>query len=173
MPPTDKGRWRRRRRKGNLRDASDVMGSINDHVDILTEVLKRLDWRSLFSAACVCRLWSSIVRGDDALWEELCFRHVSPRPPSWVLRPVAGALGGYKQLYMVYIRPVVFRTVGSAVDHQRRVWTADEVQLYLSLFCVDYYERLAGGNGGTESDDASASSSSSSLAFLLSSPVNV
>ncbi|KDP29918.1 hypothetical protein JCGZ_18487 [Jatropha curcas] len=140
---------------------------INDHVDILIEILKRLDGRSLGVAACVCRLWCTIAR-NDSLWEDLCFRHVSSPPPSTV-RPVVVALGGYKKLYMVCVRPVLSRLgrrlrLGDS-DRVRRIWTRDEVQLSLSLFCVDYYERL--GNGRL-SGDASASS----LMFLCK-PVNV
>ncbi|KAL6144029.1 hypothetical protein ACLB2K_054724 [Fragaria x ananassa] len=132
---------------------------INDHIDIVVEVLKRLDGPSLGFAACVCRLWCSVAR-NDSLWEHLCFRHVSSPPPSSV-RPVVVALGGYKRLYMVCVRPVLSRLSDS--DLVRRVWTRDEVQLSLSLFCVDYYERRLGGG------EASASSS---LMFLCN-PVNV
>ncbi|XP_062027711.1 F-box protein SNE [Rosa rugosa] len=131
---------------------------INDHIDIVVEVLKRLDGPSLGVSACVCRLWCSVAR-NDSLWEHLCFRHVSSPPPSSV-RPVVVALGGYKRLYMVCVRPVLSRLSDSALV--RRVWTRDEVQLSLSLFCVDYYERRLGGG------DASASS----LMFLCN-PVNV
>ncbi|TQD74626.1 hypothetical protein C1H46_039838 [Malus baccata] len=126
---------------------------INDHIDILVEILKRLDGPSLGVAACVCRLWSTVAR-NDSLWEHLCFRHVSS-PPSSSVKPVVVALGGYKRLYRVCVRPVLSRL--SDPDMVRRVWTRDEVQLSLSLFCVDYYERsgrLSGGGGG----DASASS---------------
>ncbi|XP_050206691.1 F-box protein SNE [Mercurialis annua] len=144
--------------------------SVNDHIDILIEILKRLDGRSLGVAACVCRLWSTIAR-NDSLWENLCFRHVISPPPSTV-RPVIVALGGYKRLYMVCVRPVLsrlgrrFRLGGESSDRVKRVWTRDEIQLSISLFCVDYYERLGriGGGGG----DASASS----LMFLCK-PVNV
>ncbi|KAK9284627.1 hypothetical protein L1049_024399 [Liquidambar formosana] len=136
---------------------------INDHIDILVEILKRLDGPSLGVAACVCRLWCSVTR-NDSLWEHLCFRHVSSPPPSSV-RPVVVALGGYRRLYMVCVRPVLsrLRLGGGDSDLVRRVWTRDEVQLSLSLFCVDYYERLDGRLG-----EASASS----LMFLCK-PVNV
>ncbi|XP_059664502.1 F-box protein SNE [Cornus florida] len=140
---------------------------INDNLDVLIEILKRLDGRSLGVAACVCRLWSSVTR-NDSFWEELCFRHLSP-PPSGV-RPVVVALGGYRRLYMVCMRPVMSRLAklgtggGGESDLVRRVWTRHEVELSLSLFCVDYYERLGGGRLG----DASASS----LMFLCK-PVNV
>ncbi|KAL6999910.1 hypothetical protein U1Q18_001064 [Sarracenia purpurea var. burkii] len=151
---------------------------VNDDMDILIEILKRLDGRSLGSAACVCRLWRSIVR-NDWLWEHLCFRHVSPRPPSGV-RPVVAALGGYRRLYMVCVHPVLSRlsrmkklgmgggggaSGGGDSEVVRRVWSRHEVELSLSLFCIDYYERLGGGG---RVGDASASS----LMFLCK-PVNV
>ncbi|GMG98754.1 hypothetical protein Nepgr_000594 [Nepenthes gracilis] len=148
---------------------------INDHRDVLVEILKRLDARSLGVAACVCRLWCSITR-NDALWEHLCFRHVSP-PPSGV-RTVVVALGGYKRLYMVCVKPVLSRLAGAKIgsdgrgtggggnggdsDLTRRVWRRHGAQMSLSLLCVDCYERLGGRLG-----DASASS----LMFLCE-PVN-
>lgn len=135
---------------------------INDNSDILVEILKRLDDRSLGVAACVCRLWCSITR-NDSLWENLCFRHVSPSPSG--IRPVVVALGGYRRLYMVCLRPLLSRLarlkLGRSGDSE--LWTQHEVQLSLSLFSVDYYEKLGGRLG-----DASTSS----LIFLCK-PVNV
>ena len=140
---------------------------INDNTDILMEILKRLDGRSLGVAASVCRLWRTVTR-NDSLWEHLCFRHVTPPPPG--VRPVVVALGGYRRLYMMCLRPVLSRLgqmkrglVGGDSDLVGRVWSRDSVQLSLSLFCVDYYERLDGRLG-----DASTSS----LMFLCK-PVNV
>lgn len=145
---------------------------INDNIDILIEILKRLDGASLGVAACVCRLWHAVAR-NDSLWEHLCFRHVSSPPPSSV-RTVVVALGGYRRLYMVCVRPVLSRLGGdSAVT--RRVWTRDEVQLSLSLFCVDYYERLGklgGASGATGGGSGGGDTSASSLMFLCK-PVNV
>ncbi|KAG6570941.1 F-box protein SNE, partial [Cucurbita argyrosperma subsp. sororia] len=128
---------------------------INDNLDILIEILKRLDGPSLGIATCVCRLWCTIAR-SESVWEQVCFRHViSPLPAS--VKSVVVALGGYKRLYMVSIRPVLSRLGYS--DLMRRVWTQNEVQLSLSLFCVDYYERLTGNGrlgGGGGGGDASA-----------------
>ncbi|XWS75882.1 hypothetical protein CRYUN_Cryun01aG0129600 [Craigia yunnanensis] len=140
---------------------------INDHVDILVEILKRLDGRSLGVAACVCRLWCTIAR-NDSLWEDLCFRHVSP-PLSSVCSVVV-ALGGYKRLYMACVRPVLSRLGGV----RKLSWTRDEVQLSLSLFCVDCYERLGGIGGSNNSTNGRlvGESSPSSLMFLCK-PVNV
>ncbi|XP_010323887.1 F-box protein SNE-like [Solanum lycopersicum] len=155
---------------------------INDNEDVLIEILKRLDGRSLGVAACVCKLWCGIAR-NDSLWEHLCFRHVSP--PLEGVRTVVLALGGYRRLYMVCVRPVLnrlrkWRPVGIESDSEivRRVyWTRHEVELSLSLFCVDYYERVlltggsgdgGGGGGGGRHDggDAAAAPCVSSLMFL-------
>lgn len=136
---------------------------INDNIDILREILKRLDGPSLGVASCVCRLWCNLTTKDDSIWEHLCFRHVSTPPPASV-RPVVVALGGYKRLYMVCVRPVLSR-LGESEMVRKRVWTRHEVQLSLSLFCIDSYERLA---GGMVTSDAAASS----LMFLCN-PINV
>lgn len=128
---------------------------INDHIDILMEVMKRLDGQSLCVATCVCRLWSTLAR-TEAIWEQLCFRHVSSPPPSSV-RSIVLALGGYKRLYMVFLR------------RRPLSRTRDELQLSLSLFCIHYYERL----GLSDADaDCDPDCSTSSLMFL-SKPVNV
>ncbi|XP_074364453.1 F-box protein SNE [Apium graveolens] len=129
---------------------------INDHIDVLIEILKRLDGRSLGVAASVCRLWCSVTR-NDSLWEHLCFRHVSPPPLS--VRPIVVALGGYRKLYMVCLRPVLTRL------GRRRVWTRHEVELALSLFCVDYYERLMVGGGVVKGGGGDVAPSS--LMFLF------
>nr|GEX14696.1 hypothetical protein [Tanacetum cinerariifolium] len=153
----------------NDQSNTDLTFSINDNNDLLIEVLKRLDGRSLSTAACVCKQWCSIVR-NDSLWEHLCFRNVSP-PPIGV-RPVVSALGGYKRLYMVCVRPVLSRLkrrrVGNESEVVRRVWNQHEVELSLSLFCVEYYERLLVSGGG----DGAPAAVPSSLKFLCV-PVNV
>ena len=79
---------------------------INDDINILIEVLKRLDGPSLGVAACVCRLWCTLARNNDSLWECLCFRQVS-NPPLPFVRLLVVAFGGYKRLYMVYVRPML------------------------------------------------------------------
>lgn len=113
---------------------------INDNMDVLVEILKRLDHRSLAVAASVCRLWCALTR-NDALWEHLCFRHVSP-PPHGV-RTVVLALGGYRSLYMLCVKPLLSRPAPPPIS----------VELSLSLFCVDYYERvfLTGGTLAADS----------------------
>ncbi|XP_074298742.1 F-box protein SNE isoform X2 [Silene latifolia] len=125
--------------------------SINENRDILVEVLKRLDGRTLGVAACVCRLWCHLATLDDSIWEHVCFRPVSP--PG--VRTLVVALGGYKRLYMLCVGPVLGR-VGP-------VWSKQGAQLLLSLFCVDYYEKLGAVASGT---DTNSSNTASSLLFL-------
>ncbi|PIN20369.1 hypothetical protein CDL12_06960 [Handroanthus impetiginosus] len=134
---------------------------INDNMDLLIEILKRLDDRSLGVAACVCRLWCALTR-NDSLWEHLCFRHLSPQPGG--VRTMVAALGGYRRLYMVCVKPVMTRLRlgkvrwGSGSEVERRVWSRHEVELSLSLFCVDYYESvlLGGGRLGGETSPPSS-----------------
>ncbi|GFP84884.1 F-box protein sne [Phtheirospermum japonicum] len=115
---------------------------INDDADLLIEILKRIDDdRSIGVAACVCRLWRGLIARSDSLWEHLCFRRLSPPPPEGV-RTVVAALGGYRRLYLVCVKPVLSRL------GELRVGGGAEVDLTLSLFCVDYYERVLLGSGG-------------------------
>ncbi|KAF8410845.1 hypothetical protein HHK36_003382 [Tetracentron sinense] len=123
-----------RRRRRHLKMAEKkAKFCINDNGDVLVEILKRLDDRSLGVAACVCRLWCSITR-QDSVWENLCFRHVYP-PPSDI-RPVVVAMGGYRRLYMVCLRPVLsrlsrlslgFGAESDDADRVKRVCTRDQM----------------------------------------------
>ncbi|XP_073280881.1 F-box protein SNE-like [Primulina huaijiensis] len=157
-----------------VHDAEDkvekrVKFCINDNRDVLIEILKRLDDRSLGVAACVCRLWCGLTR-NDSLWMHLCFRHLSP-PPEGV-RMVVAALGGYRRLYMVCVKPVLRVRGGGELDAE---WSRHEVELSLSLFCVDYYERflLGGGRIGGDSTAAATASPSSLLFLCKCNPINV
>ncbi|GAB2256858.1 hypothetical protein Droror1_Dr00022917 [Drosera rotundifolia] len=149
---------------------------INDDRDILTEILSRLDARSLVTASLVCRLWHSVARADS-VWERLCFRHAASSPsPSAGARTVVVALGGYRRMYMVCAGPVMRRLLGrkrkrGGVESEvmrRRVWRRCGAQLLVSLFCVDYYERLGRTSGGGEGELPAAGGEelSSSLMFL-------
>ncbi|XP_068669042.1 F-box protein SNE-like [Aristolochia californica] len=130
---------------------------INDHRDVLVEVLTRLDARSLALAACVCRLWSGICR-HDTLWENLCNRHVSSPSTPYHVRPVVVALGGYRRLYTACVGPALERLRDR--DEARRLSLS--LSLSLSLFSIDCYERQGGRRRGE----------ASSLMFLCP-PLNV
>ena len=74
---------------------------------------------------------------------------------------------------MVCVRPVASqlkmrRAAAAAAESEvvRRVWKRHEVELSLSLFCVEYYERLLGGGGGGGAVVGGSESPASSLKFL-------
>ncbi|XP_077211044.1 F-box family protein [Tasmannia lanceolata] len=114
--------------------------SINDHRDILIEILTRLDVQSLATASSVCRLWNGICR-QEFFWENICRRQVSPAASR-----VVAAMGGYRRFYAVCVKPVLARL-------QLGGWSSREevIQLSISLFSVDFYERL-----GTRLGDGSS-----------------
>ncbi|CAN6479019.1 unnamed protein product [Victoria cruziana] len=150
------------------RPDSDCPVALADQYDVLVEVLKRLDARSLGVAACVCRQWRDICT-QESVWEHLCNRHVSAAADVSAaemsqIRSVIVAMGGYRRLYLMCIRPLLERLPppegGPGAGTAACTWTRDQVQLSLSLFSIDCYERL-----GSELGD-STSSSSLSLRFL-------
>ncbi|KAF7050219.1 hypothetical protein CFC21_058609 [Triticum aestivum] len=145
--------------------------NINDNADILSEILARLDGRSLASAASVCRLWAAVSR-RDAVWEALCLRHVGPASgpaAGHATRAVVAALGGYRRLYRLCLGPALDRLgrAGALAHAQARARLS--LSLSLSLFSIDCYERLGGGGAGA---GASRQQPPSSLLFLCK-PVDV
>ncbi|URD71970.1 F-box protein [Musa troglodytarum] len=110
--------------------------SINDNVDLLAEILGRLDGRSLGVAGCVCRLWSAVGR-KDSVWEAVCHRHAAGG--GGATRSVVAALGGYRRLYRLCIGPALDRLAGSD-----GAGLSLSLSLSLSLFSIDCYERLGG-----------------------------
>ncbi|XP_072994568.1 F-box protein SNE [Typha latifolia] len=119
--------------------------SINDNVDLLVEILSRLDGRSLGVAACVCRLWTTVCR-RDTVWEALCDRHVAGGAGGPGTRSVVAALGGYRRLYRLCVGPALDRLgrsgwTGTEAD---RAHVSLSLSLSLSLFSIDCYERLGG-----------------------------
>ncbi|KAF7041431.1 hypothetical protein CFC21_051228 [Triticum aestivum] len=146
--------------------------NINDNADILSEILARLDGRSLASAASVCRLWAAVSR-RDAVWEALCLRHVGPASgptAGHATRTVVAALGGYRRLYRLCLGPALDRLgrAGALAHAQARARLS--LSLSLSLFSIDCYERLGGGSGATAG--AGRQQPPSSLLFLCK-PVDV
>lgn len=115
---------------------------VTDDVDLLGEILGRLDGRSLAAAACVCRAWHAAAR-SDRVWESLCLRHhaisASPSPAAAARSAVVAALGGYRALYRLCVGPALHR-LAAGPDLSPLA-----LSLSLSLFSIDRYERLAGG----------------------------
>eukprot|EP00252_Welwitschia_mirabilis_P024855 TRINITY_DN7548_c0_g1_i1.p1 TRINITY_DN7548_c0_g1~~TRINITY_DN7548_c0_g1_i1.p1 ORF type:complete len:176 (+),score=23.60 TRINITY_DN7548_c0_g1_i1:194-721(+) len=118
--------------------------------DLLREVFKYLDARSLCRSACVNREWRKAA-DDGRLWEKLCLQHW-PKTAcrNNQLRSVVMALGGFKSLYFQSLRPLLYPSCSiKNVPSNRSVrglpppcWGKDEVHLSLSLFSIHCYESI-------------------------------
>eukprot|EP01018_Ginkgo_biloba_P026256 Gb_01942 [translate_table: standard] len=127
----------------------------NDNDDMLFEVFKHLDSKSLAIASCVSRRWKFAAE-EEKLWEGICTQHwpFLNGSQSAQLRSVVLALGGFHRLYVHCLRPLLSRQFDSHRLHvpsstrpsdkhlNTREWSKDEVHLSLSLFSIDCYERL-------------------------------
>lgn len=130
-----------------------ITSLVEGNDDILHEVLKHLDAKSLASASCVNRRWR-LAAEDQSLWEGICTRHwpaaANSRPQQ--LTSVVRALGGFRRLYALCLRRILSRSypswqplplflTGKGLAGGRQ-WSKDEVHLSLSLFSIDCFERL-------------------------------
>lgn len=154
--------------------------SINDNVDLLAEILGRLDGRSLAVAACVCSLWSA-VSCREGVWEAVCLRHASygngaaAAATVTSTRSVVAALGGYRRLYRLCIGPALDRLAaggGGRVPPEASSARHLSLSLSLSLFSIDCYERLGVGVGAAAAAAGGRQQKPASLLFL-SKPVDV
>ncbi|XP_016436931.2 F-box protein GID2-like [Nicotiana tabacum] len=129
--------------------------------NLLYEVLKHVDGRTLATAACVSKQWNQTAL-DERLWELICTKH--NRNQQQQLRAVVLALGGFRRLYSLYLWPLSkpspppssssstptsawpclppppTRPLKYAATNTR--WGKDEVNLSLSLLSIRYYEKM-------------------------------
>lgn len=113
-----------------------VIGFSNLDENLVYEVLKHVDARTLAMSACVSKIWHKTAQ-DERLWELICTRH-------WAnigcganqLRSVVLALGGFRRLHSRYLWPL------SSPNPRARVGK-DEIKLSLSLLSIQYYEKMS------------------------------
>ncbi|KAJ6813436.1 F-box protein GID2 [Iris pallida] len=115
--------------------------------DLVLEVLKRADARTVARAACVSRRWRRMAE-DERLWEAVCTAHwASIGCGTHQLRSVVLALGGFRRLHSAYLLPLLQPasrplsgpfSPGIAPASGGR-WGKDEVQLSLSLLSIGYF----------------------------------
>ncbi|XP_044511486.1 F-box protein GID2-like [Mangifera indica] len=118
-------------------------GFMNLDENLLFEVLKHVDAKTLATAACVNKQWYKTSR-DERLWELICTRHLANVGCSTQqLRSVVLALGGFRRLHSLYL---CHRVVGSK---QPTRWGKDEVHLSLSLLSIRFYEKMNSSNRGS------------------------
>lgn len=120
--------------------------------DLVLEILKRADARTLARAACVSRRWRRMVE-DERIWEAVCTRHwASVGCGAHQLRAVVLALGGFRRLHSVYLLPLLqpshvprhgFPGLPPAVAGKAPArWGKDEVQLSMALLSIGYFEKM-------------------------------
>lgn len=138
--------------------------------NLLYEILKHADAKTLALSACVNKHWKRTAN-DERLWELICTKQCSNIGCDYnQLRVVVVALGGFRCLYVRYLLPlskpkVLMKTSSScctvAVATSSSVWPClllprpktvavkggscwgkDEIQLSLSLLSVRYFEKL-------------------------------
>ncbi|CAI9115888.1 OLC1v1016901C1 [Oldenlandia corymbosa var. corymbosa] len=130
--------------------------------NLLYEVLKHVDGRTLAASACVNKQWSKTAQ-DERLWELICTEHYSKIPVQ--LRSVVLALGGFRRLFSLYLWPLLKPTASAssspvssawpclpapvppvaakpAGNGMKKRWGKDEVNLSLSLLSIRYFETM-------------------------------
>ncbi|KDP41672.1 hypothetical protein JCGZ_16079 [Jatropha curcas] len=132
-------------------------GFVNLDENLLFEVLKHVDARTLGRAACVSKQWHRTVK-DERLWELICTRHwANIGCGNQQLRSVVLALGGFRRLHSQYLWPLSKPQSSSMASSSSSSWAPfpamigskpparwgkDEVHLSLSLLSIRYYEKM-------------------------------
>ena len=135
-------------------------GFTNLDENLLFEVLKHVDAKTLATASCVSKQWHKTAQ-DERLWELICTRHwVSFGCGYQQLRSVVLALGGFRRLHSLYLWQLSRRPSGSESGSGTNWaqfppmigpkptarWGRDEVHLSLSLLSIRYYEAMNSSN---------------------------
>uniref|UniRef100_A0A2N9IYF3 F-box domain-containing protein n=1 Tax=Fagus sylvatica TaxID=28930 RepID=A0A2N9IYF3_FAGSY len=145
-------------------EEEEAIGFVNLDENLLYEVLKHVDARSLASAACVSKLWHKTAQ-DERLWELICTKHLANMGcPNQQLRSVVLALGGFRRLHSLYLWPLskpqpsgsssstasssAWAPFPSMISKPPAKWGKDEVNLSLSLLSIRYYEKMNFSNHG-------------------------
>ncbi|EEF52332.1 F-box protein GID2 [Ricinus communis] len=135
-------------------------GFVNLDENLLYEVLKHVDARTLGRAACVSKQWHRTAQ-DERLWELICTRHwANIGCGNQQLRSVVLALGGFRRLHSQYLWPLSKPQSSTSAASSSSSWPSfppirskpparwgkDEVHLSLSLLSIRYYEKMNFGN---------------------------
>lgn len=142
------GKLKSKRVRFEAREESESgFSKLNEN--LLYEVLKHADARTLAMAACVSKGWHRTAL-DERLWELIYTRqcaNINCGPTQ--LRSVVLALGGFRRLHALYFSkpfssssvPPPLSVAPQANKGSKR-WGKDEVHLSLSLLSIRYYEKM-------------------------------
>lgn len=168
------GRRQRRKVEGVGEGGEMLVGTafVNLDEDLLFEVLKHVDARTLATAACVSRQWKRTAH-DERLWEMICTRHwANVGCGSQQLRSVVLALGGFRRLHALCLWPLLKSPSSSSSSSPYTTsshspqsspfsapvlpskkaptrWGKDEVHLSLSLLSIRFYEKMSSKSKGS------------------------
>ncbi|KAL5559104.1 hypothetical protein UlMin_035315 [Ulmus minor] len=178
-PPTADDRKMKKIKIDEEEEEEGVIGSgfMNLDNNLLFEVLKHVDAKSLAMAACVSKQWHETAQ-DERLWELICTRQwANIGCGNQQLRSVVLALGGFRRLHSLYIWPLSkpqsstsssptsasassssptvassswgpLTPIISSNTKQPTRWGKDEVNLSLSLLSIRFYEKMNYTNRG-------------------------
>ncbi|XP_019155809.1 PREDICTED: F-box protein GID2-like [Ipomoea nil] len=158
-----------RRKKGKIEgdgDGSEKASTAAEDVlmdeNLLYEVLKHVDARTLAWAACVSKQWNRTAQ-DERLWEVMCNKDGSRghyQQQQQQFRAVVLALGGFRRLYSLHLWPLVkISSSPSPPPPPSSAWPRlppapsksalskkrlgkDEMNLSLSLFSIQYFAQM-------------------------------
>ncbi|KAI3877564.1 hypothetical protein MKX03_003200 [Papaver bracteatum] len=138
------------------------LGNLND--DLIFEVLKHLDVKTLATAACVNKKWSKMAE-DDRLWEFICTRRWAPlglsnrKFRSFVLDDS----GGFRRFYSTILSAATTlskKQTSSSSSIASRTRTAivqpkviNEVILLMYVICIRCYEMMNLSSNNRNSDN--------------------
>ncbi|KHN45173.1 F-box protein GID2 [Glycine soja] len=155
-----------------MENDEDVEGLGRFDDNLLFEVLKHVDARTLAMAGCVNKQWHKTAQ-DERLWELICTKQWANTGcgcGEQQLRSVVLALGGFRRLHALYLFPLSKPqqlqqlTSSSSSSSSSSAWGPtvpqmirskplrlgkDEVHLSLSLLSIRYYEKMNFNNRTT------------------------
>nr|GME00231.1 F-box protein GID2-like [Ipomoea batatas] len=163
LEPRKKGKIEGERSEKPSTAAEDVLMDEN----LLYEVLKHVDARTLAWAACVSKQWNRTAQ-DERLWEVMCNKDGSRghyQQQQRQFRAVVLALGGFRRLYSLHLWPLVkISSSPSPPPPPSSAWPClppapapappsksalskkrlgkDEMNLSLSLFSIQYFAQM-------------------------------
>ncbi|GLJ15608.1 hypothetical protein SUGI_0256550 [Cryptomeria japonica] len=119
---------------GNSHASHAIFGN---NVDILEEILKHLDAKSVGIVSCVSKGCQQAAE-SEYVWKIIC-THICPSSvfETERLQSRVATMGGFKRLYTNFLHPL------RSYSHHKHCSSLNEdvIRLSLSLFSVDYYER--------------------------------
>ncbi|KAI5404251.1 hypothetical protein KIW84_051414, partial [Lathyrus oleraceus] len=158
--PTTEDRKMKKVKETEIDDKNRGLASFDENM--LFEVLKHVDAKTLAMAGCVNKQWHKTAQ-DERLWELICTKQwANTGCGEQQLRSVVLALGGFRRLHSLYLLPLSKPQTSSSSTSTSSCSSSsswgpipqvirskplprlgkDEVHLSLSLLSIRYYEKM-------------------------------